>query len=46
MYDVMALVGLGLLGAGLGMINPAVALAVVGGVVLALGVFLASRRGG
>jgi len=45
-YDSMAAVGLILLAVGLAMINLAVALAVVGALLLWLGVFLASRRGG
>lgn len=44
-YDLMVLLGLGLLAAGLALINVAVALSVIGALLFGLGVFLASRRG-
>jgi hypothetical protein len=43
-YDLVAMLGLGMLGVGVGMINLAAALAVVGAILLGLGIFLASRR--
>lgn len=44
-YDGLAFVGLGLLAAGLALINVAVALSVTGALLFGLGVFLASQRG-
>jgi hypothetical protein len=43
-YDLMAVLGLGMLGFGVGMVSLAAALAVVGAILLGLGIFLASRR--
>jgi hypothetical protein len=38
-YDVMALIGLGMLATGLWMVSPVLSLSVVGGILLAGGVF-------
>ena len=45
LYDVMAIAGLSLLGIGLWMVNPALSLSVVGGILLSLGVVLARETG-
>lgn len=45
LYDVMAIVGLSMLGAGLWLVTPALALSVVGGILLILGVALAREKG-
>lgn len=38
-YDVMAIIGLGMLGTGLWLVSPALSLSVVGVIVLAIGIF-------
>lgn len=43
-FDVMALVGLGMLGAGLWMVSPALSLSVTGGILIAGGVLGAGLR--
>lgn len=45
-YDVLAAVGILLIGAGLYMVSPPVALCIVGGILLVLGVVGAARGGG
>lgn len=44
-YDGMAIAGLGLLGIGLWIISPEIALSVVGGILLILGTTLAREKG-
>lgn len=44
-YDALALVGLGILGYGLSRISIALALCVIGGVLLMIGIFGAWRKG-
>lgn len=44
-YDGMAIAGLGLLGTGLWMISPEIALSVMGGILLVLGTILAREKG-